>query len=65
MDNAQSGSYLLARMTKLVNNTKQQRFKNSAISEPRFLLDFFNFLKNYKWYKDSQYLFLKLWLWEI
>ena len=26
-----------------------------------FLLDFFNFLKKYKWYKDSQYLILKLW----
>ena len=38
----------LLTVTTLVNNTKQQRFKNHAISEPCFLLDFFNFLKKYK-----------------
>ena len=34
-----------------------------AISDLHFLVDFFNFLKKYTWWRDSQYLISKLWLW--
>ena len=32
-----------------------------AIFDPRFFLDFFYFLKNYKRYRNQQYLIQKVW----